>query len=69
MTYDERLARLIADERGFRAERQGFQDAQTFPDWTKPVVFTKDEKEQARYNLGWEDARTIIKCEKAKEVV
>mgnify|MGYP003399318515 FL=1 len=68
MTYDERLARLVEEERGFRAERQGFMDAKTFPDWTKPVVFTRDKKEQQRYNLGWEDARTILKCEKAQEV-
>ena len=53
MTYDERLARLVEEERGFRAERQGFMDAKTFPDWTKPVVFTRDKKEQQRLLKDW----------------
>jgi|CXWL01.1.fsa_nt_gi hypothetical protein len=67
MTYDEHLAFLIRQERGARAERQGFLDAKSFPQWTKPVNFTKDEKEQRRYNLGWENGKTMLKVENAEE--
>lgn len=60
VTYDEHLEWLIRQERCARAERQGFLDAKSFPDWTKPVVFTKDEREQQRYNLGWENGKTML---------
>ena len=66
-TYDEHLEWLIRQERGARAERQGFVDAKSFPEWTKPVAFTKDEREQQRYHLGWENGQTMLKCEKAQE--
>lgn len=67
VTYDEHLEWLIRQERGARAERQGFLDAKSFPDWTKPVNFTKDEREQQRYNLGWENGKTMLKVDAAKE--
>ena len=59
--YDIRLGDLIMQERGARAERQGFLDAKSFPDWTKPVPFTKDAYEQKRYNLGWDDGKALLK--------
>ena len=69
MTYDEHLEFLIRQERGARAERQGFLDAKSFPTWTNPVNFTKDEKEQQRYNMGWENGKTMLKCWASKEEV
>lgn len=69
MTYDEHLEFLIRQERGARAERQGFLDAKSFKDWTKPVTFTKDEKEQARYNMGWENGKAMLTCAEAQEGV
>ena len=59
--YETRLGDLIMQERGARAERQGFLDAKSFPEWTKPVVFTKDENKQKRYNLGWDDGKALLK--------
>ena len=59
--YETRLGDLITQERGARAERQGFLDAKSFPEWTKPVVFTKDAYEQKRYNLGWDDGKALLK--------
>lgn len=65
--YDDRLADLIKQERGARAERQGFLDAKSFPEWTKPVIFTKEESEQNRYNLGWEDGKSLLKISQVEE--
>mgnify|MGYP003430267765 FL=1 len=59
--YDTRLGDLIMQERGARAERQGFLDAKSFPEWTKPVEYTKDVYEQKRYNLGWDDGKALLK--------
>lgn len=66
--YDDRLADLIAQERGARAERQGFLDARSFPEWTKPVAFTKDAAEQRRYNIGWEDGKALLKIGQSEEI-
>ena len=67
-SYDIRLGDLIMQERGARAERQGFLDAKSFPEWTKPVTFTKDAYEQKRYNLGWEDGKSLLKISQGEEV-
>ena len=57
--YTDRLAWLIRQEAGARAERYGFVDAQLHI--TAP--FSGDEYEQLRYTQGLEDGRAILEIE------
>jgi len=70
VSYDEHLGFLVKQTRGARAEQQGFLDARSFPEWTKPVEFSAEPYEQQRYNTGFIDGRTMLLCEqhdRAKE--
>lgn len=67
VTYDEHLAWLIREERGARAERQGFTDRKTFPRWDGPIRFSSEAYEQDRYDIGFYTAQTKLEFEPKKE--
>ena len=61
MTYDERERWLKQQAHLAYSEHQGFLDAQVFD---SPKLWSSvDEKAQRRYELGFMDGKTILKCE------
>jgi hypothetical protein len=68
VTYDERLTGLIKDERFARAQRQGFVDAKSFPEWDIPVAWTSDLAEQHCYNSGFTEGRALLKREAESKI-